>query len=118
MPGHTANKCHTIRCIVQDLIDSGKLEDLEKILSIKTSPSPKYQDIPHIKNKPAQFNYLAISQPPQKWILSPLGHMNLTKVIGHLLPKLYLPTGLPHLTIIRERNEKEPWKLILSESHE
>ena len=37
MPGHTANKCHTIRCIVQDLIDSGKLEDLEKILSVKTS---------------------------------------------------------------------------------
>ena len=40
--------------------------------------------------------------------------MNLTKVIGHLFPKLQLP----HLTIIRGENEKEPWKLILSKSHE
>ena len=61
MPGHTANKCHTIRCIVQDLIDSGKLEDLEKIPYVKTSPSPKYQDVPHTENKLAQLNYPAIS---------------------------------------------------------
>ena len=50
MPGHTIDECHTIRCIVH-MIDSGKLEDLEKIPSVKTSPSPKYQDIPYTKNK-------------------------------------------------------------------
>ena len=40
MPRHTTDECHTIRCIVQDLTGSGKLEDLEKIFSVKTSPSP------------------------------------------------------------------------------
>ena len=37
MPGYTTDECHTIRCIVQDLIDYGKLEDLEKTPSVKTS---------------------------------------------------------------------------------
>ena len=52
MPGHTIDECHTIRCIVQDLIDSRKLQDLEKIPNVKTSLSPKYKDIPQIENKP------------------------------------------------------------------
>ena len=71
MPRHTPDECNTIRCIVQDLIDSEKLNDLEKIASVKTSPLPKYQDVPHTKNKPAQFNYPVISQSPPKMDIIP-----------------------------------------------
>ena len=73
MPWHTTDECHAITYIVQDLIDSGKLEDLEKIPNVKTSPSPKYQDVPRTKNKPAQFSYPAISQPPPKMGIIPSG---------------------------------------------
>ena len=42
IPGHTTDECYTIECIIQDLIDSGKLKDLEESPNIKTSPLPKY----------------------------------------------------------------------------
>ena len=55
-PGHTTDECYTIERIVQDLIDSGKLKDLEENPNIKTSPLSKNQDVPHTENK-SLFNY-------------------------------------------------------------
>ena len=51
MSGHTTDECYTIERIVQDLIDSRKLKDLEESPNIKTSPLPKYRDVTHIENK-------------------------------------------------------------------
>ena len=63
MPGHTTDECYIIEHIVQDLIDSGKLKDLEESPNIKTSPLPKYRDVPHTKNKSLPY-YLVSLQPP------------------------------------------------------
>ena len=65
MPGHTIDECYTIECIVQDLINYGKLKDLEESPNIKTSPLPKYRDVPHTKNKSLP-NYPVSLQPPSE----------------------------------------------------
>ena len=63
MLGHTTDECYTIERIVQDLIDSRKLKDLEKSPNIKTSPLSKYWDLSHTKNK-SLHNYPVSLQPP------------------------------------------------------
>ena len=109
MSGHTIDECHTIRCIVQYLIDSGKLEDLEKIPSVKTRPSPKYQDVPYTKNKLAQFNYPAISQPPPKMDIIPSrsheSHKGNRALTSQTLPTYWAPTF--------DHHKGEKWKRTL-----
>ena len=65
MPGHTIDAYKTPKNVVQDLIDSGTIDDLEKRLNVKTNTLPKYRDIPHTENKSLR-GYPTTSRPPLK----------------------------------------------------
>ena len=56
LPGHTTDNCKTLKNVIQDLIDSEKIDDPERQPNVKTNPLPKYQDIPHTKYK-SPLNY-------------------------------------------------------------
>ena len=66
MPGHATDTYRTLKNIVQDLIDSGKIDDPQKSSSIKTNHLPKYQDVSRTKNKPIPSNSIT----PQPKIIS------------------------------------------------
>ena len=51
MPGYATDTYRNLKNLVQDLIDSKKIDDPQKTSSVKTNPLPKYQDIPRTKNK-------------------------------------------------------------------
>ena len=51
MSGHTTDTYRTFKNVVQDLIDFEKINDPQKISSVKTNPLSKYWDIPRTKNK-------------------------------------------------------------------
>ena len=99
MSGHTTDECYTIECIVQDLIDSRKLKDLEESPKIKTSPLSKYQDVPHTENKSLP-NYPVSLQPPSEiGITSSRPHESHGSDGAHasqILPNLYKPASDHH----------------------
>ena len=52
MSDHTTDTYRTLKNVVQDLINSIKINVPYKTSSVKTNPLPKYRDVSHTKNKP------------------------------------------------------------------
>ena len=46
MPGHTTDTCRTLKNAIQDLIDSGKIDDPERWPNVKTNPLSNYWTMP------------------------------------------------------------------------
>ena len=110
MPGHTTDNCKTLKNAIQDLIDSGKIDDPERQPNVKTNPLPKYQDIP-------RTNYPTTPQPSSKPDIIPFGSHTSQASDGtptsQIPPTLWNPTSDHRKT--RGKSEGEPWKAILSE---
>ena len=65
MPGYTTNTYRTLKNVIQDLINSGKIDDPERQPNDKTNHLPEYQDTLRTKNK-SLLNYPTIPQPSSK----------------------------------------------------
>ena len=46
MPSHNTDGCYILKDHIQDLINSGKIEDPEKQPNVKINPLPNYQNVP------------------------------------------------------------------------